>query len=297
MQEDLDAVYNWAGDVNMKLNGNKFQLLRYGPLQDLKDSSNYVDTNGAVICEENTAKDLGVLLSSSGDYDQHINKTISKCRQMCGWIFRTFQTREMVPMMTLYKTMILSRLDYGSILWHPTKKTLVDQVEKVQRLFTRRISGMTGVSYWERLSKLKLFSIQRRHERYMIIYTFKMLHNLVPRCGTTFRNNERAGVFACIPVSKSSAPSIVKRMRNSSFGYRGPRLYNLLPESLRRIYSMEDGMDVVSSFKKKLDCFLRSVPDQPTVQGLTRAADSNSLVDQVSYRTSDTRKFVFDTPI
>ena len=34
-------------------------------------------------------------------------------------------------------------------------------------------------------------------------------------------------------------------------------------------------------FKNNLDHYLSSVPDQPTHQGLTRAAESNSLIHQV----------------
>jgi len=284
MQTDLTAVYEWAKDVNMELNGNKFQLLRYGPIQNLKDSTKYKDTSGEDICEEKSAKDLGIVLSSDGRYDLHTSKVVTKSRQMCGWIFRTFQTRELTPMMTLYKTMVLSRLDYCSILWHPTGKALVDEVESIQRLFTRRISGLGSLSYWERLETLKLYSIQRRHERYMIIYMFKILHNLVPGCGITFRENERLGIFANIPVCRSDAPTLAKSMRNSSFGYRGPRLYNLLPAALRRRYDTEERRDIVGAFKRDLDVFLTKVPDQPTIQGLSRAACSNSMIDQVPYR-------------
>ena len=53
-------------------------------------------------------------------------------------------------------------------------------VEKVQRSFTRFISGMAGLSYTEILTVLKLYSLQRRRERYIIIYVWKILEGLVP---------------------------------------------------------------------------------------------------------------------
>ena len=53
-------------------------------------------------------------------------------------------------------------------------------VEKVQRSFTRFISGMAGLSYTERLAVLKLYSLQRRRERYIVIYVWKILDGLVP---------------------------------------------------------------------------------------------------------------------
>ena len=53
-------------------------------------------------------------------------------------------------------------------------------VEKVQRSFTRFISGMTGLSYTEILTVLKQYSLQLRREKYIIIYVWKILEGLVP---------------------------------------------------------------------------------------------------------------------
>ena len=60
----------------------------------------------------------------------------------------------------------MSRLDYGCQLWSPyVIKHNINMVEKVQRSFTRFISGMDGLSYPERLTVLKLVSLQCRRER------------------------------------------------------------------------------------------------------------------------------------
>ena len=56
----------------------------------------------------------------------------------------------------------------------------INLVEKIHRSFTRFISGMTNLSYPERLTVLKLYSLQRRRERYIIIYVWKILEGLVP---------------------------------------------------------------------------------------------------------------------
>ena len=68
----------------------------------------------------------------------------------------------------------MSRLDYGSQLWSPYLTKHINMIEKTQRSFTRYISGMQGLSYPERLTVLKLYSLQRRRERYIIIYVWKI---------------------------------------------------------------------------------------------------------------------------
>ena len=68
----------------------------------------------------------------------------------------------------------MSRLDYGSQLWSPYLTKHINMIEKTQRSSTRYISGMQGLSYPERLTVLKLYSLQCRRERYIIIYVWKI---------------------------------------------------------------------------------------------------------------------------
>ena len=51
---------------------------------------------------------------------------------------------------------------------------------KIQNAFTKHIKGFSSFSYQEQLSNLKIYSLQRRRERYIIIYVWKILENLVP---------------------------------------------------------------------------------------------------------------------
>ena len=61
-------------------------------------------------------------------------------------------------MLTLYKSIVRSHLEYCCPLWHPTSKIAdIQELESVQR-----ISGLRSLNYWERLKSLKLSSLQRR---------------------------------------------------------------------------------------------------------------------------------------
>ena len=41
LQEDIVHVFNWAVENNMEFNEEKFQLIRYGVNQDIKNQSEY----------------------------------------------------------------------------------------------------------------------------------------------------------------------------------------------------------------------------------------------------------------
>ena len=57
---------------------------------------------------------------------------------------------------------------------------IIDQLEKIQRSFTKHITEFQSLEYSERLVSLKLYSLQRRRKRCCIIYVWKIIEGLVP---------------------------------------------------------------------------------------------------------------------
>ena len=181
-------------------------------------------------------------------------------------------------MLTLLRSLVQPRLDYCSQLWSPRDQISINRLESVQRQFLSQIrdSSLLGKSYWERLSILRTYSQERRRERYQICFLWKLSQGLIDGYSITWQWNERRGRY-CIPHSiPTSAPAKVRKARESTLGVHGARLFNILPSFLRNENSGDFAL-----FKNYLDIFLSSVPDQPTTPGLTRAAVSNSLLDQV----------------
>ena len=70
----------------------------------------YVSPNFYVIDNVNNLKDLGIIMSSNCSFEQHIIELCKWCTGLCGWILKT------IIMMTLFKSLVLTRLDYGSQL-------------------------------------------------------------------------------------------------------------------------------------------------------------------------------------
>ena len=120
-------------------------------------------------------------MSNSGNFNEHIKTVCEKASNMCSWILRTFTSRSPVLMLTLWKSLVLPILDYCSQLWSPSNKGLIQQIESIQQSFTRKVAiGKLTNNNWDRLSHLKLYSLQRRRERYAIIYVWKILEGHVP---------------------------------------------------------------------------------------------------------------------
>ena len=128
--------------------------------------------------------DLGIYMSGDCTFNYHISSLSKKSATLSGWILRTFYTRDCITIVTMFKSIVLSRLDYGSQLWSSFLIKHITQLEKIQRSFTKHITGMNDMSYHERLKSLGLYSRQRRRERYCIIYIWKIIEGLA----TNFSN-------------------------------------------------------------------------------------------------------------
>ena len=66
----------------------------------------YVSPNCYVIDNVNDLKALGIIMSSNCSFEQHIIELYKWCTA-CGWILRTFISRESTVMMTLFKSLVL----------------------------------------------------------------------------------------------------------------------------------------------------------------------------------------------
>ena len=140
---------------------------------------------------------------------------------------------------------------------------------------------MKELDYWDRLRELQMYSQERRRERYMIIFLWKISQGLVRGYDVTFLHSERRGRTIVPNKIVKSSPASVRKAREWSLGVRGAQLFNILPVTLRNLNS-----DSVETFKNNLDSFLKLVPDQPTVSGLSRAAETNSLLNQIPMMTT-----------
>ena len=111
-------------------------------------------------------RDLGVMVSSDLSWSPHIRAIADKA----SWVLSVFHTRSHSIMLTLYKSMVRSLIEYCCPLWHPSKISDIQELESVQKAFTARISGMRHLHYWDRLVYLSQMSLQRRRERFIILH-------------------------------------------------------------------------------------------------------------------------------
>ena len=214
--------------------------------------------------------DLGISISSDCTFDLHISNLYRRCSNLAGWILRTFTMRDPHLMLTLFKSLVLSRLDYASQLWSPYLLKHSYLIEKVQRVFTKHISCIWVFSYSKRLETLKLYSLQRRRDRYSIIYMWKIVEGLVPNLSDhiTCSLSDRRG-RTCIVYHASVGQ--LGTMKYNSFRWRTIR--KRLPKCIRMLSSCS-----VNRFKSELDSYLRNIVDLPCQPGFNNSLDGGDCL-------------------
>ena len=183
-------------------------------------------------------------------------------------------------MLILLKALVLSSLEYCSIVWYPQKLGLIRELEKVQRSFTKKISGIKHLEYSERLKQVDLFSLERRGDRFMIIYVWRIINGLSPNldnesCKIRTSYSTRRGLKYLIPALSRTSHSL-QTLTDESFAVAGPKQFNYIEKDLRNHNGSLD------NFKTKLDRFLWTFPDQPVLVGQQQSINCNRLDVRVS---------------
>ena len=223
-------------------------------------------------------KDLGILVDPELSFKPHVTHVVKSATQTAGRVLRSFETREKDPMLLLLKSFIRPHLEYISPIWSPFLVGEIQRVEAVQRAFTSKISGCEELNYWQRLRHLGLYSLQRRRERYKILYVWKMYRNLLPNhLNLDFKFSLRRGPYVERPLGKSGSKRVNSTVFNSCSS-TAVALFNSVPRVVKEQLTLEGA-------KRELDKFLSNIPDEPPIKGYG-AENSNSLLDWCSCKRS-----------
>ena len=181
------------------------------------------------------------------------------------WLdLKNFSIRYITTMLTLFKSLVLSRLDYGSQLWSPHLVKHIDQLEKNTKIFHSTHNWDAKFILQWPFVYLKLHSLQRRRECYCIIYVWKIIEGLVPNfsnpivCSYSDRRG-RSWIVSHVHIGRLGTLAF------NSFRWRSIRLFNAMPNHIRCISSCS-----VLRFK----CKLRNIVNLPGRPGFNNSLDS-----------------------
>ena len=160
-QNHLNYIQNWASLWQIDISYSKCNILSLGkPCDALFSFSQGTSVN--LITKSDMVKDLGILIEPNLKFDRHINEIISRANQRAALISRSFLSRNIQNLIRAYKIYVRPILEYSSPAWSPCLKYHINALESVQRRFTKKLPGLSELTYAERLSNLNLQTLEHR---------------------------------------------------------------------------------------------------------------------------------------
>ena len=111
-------------------------------------------------------------------FREDINSRATKANNIMGIIRRTYTYLDIESFKLLFKSLVRPHLEYGAPIWNPQLKRDITDLENVQRHATRQIPALKGMSYQERLRRIRLPTLRYRRLRGDMIEVYKLLHNV-----------------------------------------------------------------------------------------------------------------------
>jgi len=224
MQYALNRLFKWADTWQLNISYKKCSALPVGSL-----SLDYVFTFGSnTVSNVSCVRDLGVLIDSNLSFAEHISHIVAKAHARACLIHKCFLSRDTSTLVRAFITYVRPLLEYCSCVWSPHLKNSIYKIESVQRKFTKRLRGLSKLSYSDRLEALNLPSLELRRLRIDLTWCYKILFGVVDVPVDDF--------FAFSPVKHTRGHSfkLFKRRsntcaRSSFFSVRVVNAWNSLP--------------------------------------------------------------------
>ena len=179
LQSDLNNLATWENTWGMQFHPQKCNSLIISKSRTLF-KHNYT-LKGHILESVETAKYLGITLSTNMSWEPHINNITAKANKILGFLKRNLQVKQEDTKSLAYKALVRSSLEYCSTIWSPHTQKLKHKLENVQRraarYVTHRYHNTSSVS--NMLNHLNWPSLEHRRNFSRLTMLYKITHNLV----------------------------------------------------------------------------------------------------------------------
>ena len=240
LRSAIDTFISWSKTWQLDISLSKCTVLHLGRTNPAPSYS----INQLELKPSSEALDLGVTMDSVLSFSIHIKNLVSKARQRSFLILRTFISRDPALLTKAFLTYVRPLLEYASPIWSPSYSTYIALIENVQRSFTKRLFGLSNLSYGARLNILNLKSLEERRLIIDLVTCYKIIHGMIELNPSDFFN------FSPIVSTRGNSAKLKPAHCNTNvrlyyFNSRVIKYWNRLPDEIIKSAS-------VASFSTKL---------------------------------------------
>ena len=104
----------------------------------------------------------------------HVSNIVAKAHKRSAAIYCAFTSRNVDLLVHAYVTYVRPIVEHDSVVWSPYTVKDIDNIESVQRRFTKRLPGFGALTYAEHLRRLDIPSLESRRLHADLFYCYKM---------------------------------------------------------------------------------------------------------------------------
>ena len=137
--------------------------------------------HGHTLDTVDTARYLGVDISSNLNFNQHINRISSNANKTLAFLKRNLRTKKPDVREAAHKSLIRPQVEYASTVWSPYTKKGIKKIEMVQRRSIRWTMNnySTYDSVTDMETQLCWRSLEQRRADARLMVLYKIIHGLV----------------------------------------------------------------------------------------------------------------------
>jgi len=247
---ELERIHQWAKRWLVTINPTKTVVMLFSKKRHPPKLPHLI-LNGNQLKVVTSHRHLGVILTPTLNWSEHINLIVSKCSRLLA-ILKQFKYRwSRMALETCYKSFIRPIIEYGNILYDSCTVKLSKQLESLQGEAARLVTGTKkGTSVSGLIRELGWKSLEARRSDAKLVKIYEITHNKAPeyltvilsrfqciRSGSHFTRSQAQGILT-IPRCKST-------LYQKSFFVSGISSWNRLSDTVKSSTSR-------LSFKRKL---------------------------------------------
>ena len=179
LQIVCDELVKWADKWQMRIAFNKCSVHRISNRESQFTVSPVYRIGGYLLDQSCETRDLGIIIDNKLNFNCHVSRIAHNAHVRASLILRTFVSRDPEILTKAFITYVRPLLEYCTPVWSPHTVCNANKIESCQRWFTKRIKGLYGLDYHQRLAFLGLESLQVRRIKYDLIMCYKIFNGKV----------------------------------------------------------------------------------------------------------------------
>ena len=243
LKEDTSKLFKWFQLNEMKSNKDKCHLL----VSNQNDISIKLDDE--TIESSTSIKLLGITIDNNLNFNEHVTKICDKASQKLHALSRISNYITTDKMKIIMRTFFESQFNYCPLVWMFHSRTLNNRINRLHERALRLTYKNSNCSYQELLDKDNSFTIHHRNLQKLALEMYKIKHHI---SSPLFQD-----IFPEFTGSHDLRNNKCWRTSNirtvlygsETLSYRGPKTWELLPQSIKDSKSLKEFKEKVKYWK------------------------------------------------